>query len=84
MNIFEQPWVWILIGFLVARILYRARIEWLKKQVSVLDHELIEAGEREDELNVKAGTHQPDWNINDWVEDEEDWDGISQRDRNEA
>lgn len=84
MAIFEQYWIWMLSGFLVARIFYRARIKWLKKKVSELDHELIKAGEREDELRVKAGTHQLDWDINDWVEDGDVWDGISQKDRNEV
>jgi hypothetical protein len=84
MYIFEQYWFWMLVSFLTARLLYRARIEWLKMRVIVLEEELIEAKEREDDLNVKAGTHQPNWNINDWVEEDEIWDGISQKDRNEA
>lgn len=71
------------IGFLIARAFYIGRLAWYRHNKDMLESALIEASEQVEAIEVKRGIREPDWDLDDWVEDGEDWNPYK-KERNEA
>lgn len=73
------------IGFLLAKGFYMGRLAWYRFNKQELESALIEATEQLDSLEVKRGEREPDWDLDDWVEDGEEWSPYRiRKERNEA
>ena len=71
-------------GFLLARAFYIGRLAWYRHNKQELESALISATEELDSLEVKRGIREPDWDLDDWVEDGEEWTPYRMKKRNEA
>ena len=73
------------IGFLLARGWYNGRLAWYRHKKEELERALLHATEELDNLEVKRGIREPDWDLDDWVEDGEEWNPYRiRKERNEA
>ena len=73
------------IGFLLARAWYTGRLAWYRHKKEELESALLHATEELDNLEVKRGIREPDWDLDDWVEDGEEWTPYRlPKERNEA
>ena len=73
------------IGFLLDKGFYMGRLAWYRFNKQELESALIEATEQLDSLEVKRGEREPDWDLDDWVEDGEEWSPYRiRKERNEA
>ena len=72
------------IGFLFARAFYAGRLAWYRHNKEVIEAELINLTEQMDKIEVKAGYREPDWDLDDFMEDGETWEPYRMKKRNEA
>ncbi len=63
------------IGFLFARSFYIGRLAWYRHNKQELEAALIAASEELEKIEVAKGIREPDWDLNEFLDDDEEWEG---------
>tara|TARA_Y100000592_G_scaffold93761_1_gene157460 strand:+ start:1258 stop:1500 length:243 start_codon:yes stop_codon:yes gene_type:complete len=72
------------IGFLLARGFYSGRLAWYRHNKNIIEAELIRMTEELDQIEVKVGIREPDWDMDEFMDDGEVWEPYRLKKRNEA
>jgi len=71
------------ITFMLVKGFYQNRLAFYRREVAELRKEAEQLAVLVQSLQVKLGTHDVDWDLNDFLDDEEEWTQFDDR-RNEA
>jgi len=61
------------LGGFVMKLWYLFRLNWFRGELKHYEDQLHEALHNLESLEVKVGVSEPDWDLNDYVEDGEEW-----------
>jgi hypothetical protein len=71
------------ITFLLVKSFYQNRLSYYRREVAELREESEQLAVLVQSLQVKLGSHDIDWDLNDFLDDEDEWTQFDDR-RNEA
>ena len=73
------------LGGFVTKLWYRFRLNWFRSELKHYEDQIHETLHKLEALEVKRGISEPDWDLNDWVEEGEEWSPFEvKRERYEA
>jgi hypothetical protein len=61
------------LGGFVMKLWYLVRMNWFRGELRHYEDQLHEALNNLESLEVKVGMSEPDWELNDYVEEGEEW-----------